>query len=238
VGTGGIVGSGGIVGTTVGTGGSVGTGGTGTGGATGTGGTTQVTLSCASPIAPTNGIIADFSDANTATNTWGPSTGLHGVTFSYPDGSDMVDTVDANGLHLTGTIAANATANTFGGGGLSFYACATVGTSSKVQFNIQGSAAGCTMTVQIRTFDQLPAEQNPSGGCYRDAGGSCFGYPATHVPVPSAPTDVAIPFSSFSGWSTADATQVVGLQWQFARTDPAASCTITNVTITDIKLLP
>jgi hypothetical protein len=253
LGTGGVVGTGGTLGTggSVGSGGTTssggaigtggGTGGAGTGGAPGTGGSTVVKLECTSPIVPANGSnggVTDFADFSATTGQWGPTDGLHGGAFGYAaSGSTIADTVDGSGLHLTGTIAA--TAGAYGGGGLSYHVCTTVAQFTRIQFTVQGSTSGCDMELQIRTFDQLPAEQNPGGGCYRDAGGSCFGFPHLKpVAVPTAtPTDVVKPLASFTNWSTANANQVVGLQWQLSNPSSASTCPI-DVTITNIKFLP
>ena len=99
------------------------------------------------------------------------------------------------------------------------------------------------MELQIKTFDQQPIDQSPAGGCYQDASAGCYNFPVVKqvaTPTEEAQT-VVTSLSDASNWSTENAGQVVGLQWQFTGTnvdsDAGAGCPI-DVTITDIKFLP
>jgi glucuronoarabinoxylan endo-1,4-beta-xylanase len=197
-------------------------------------------LDCADPVTPSNvvsGGVTDFTDWAGATGKWGSPNGLYGAVYAYsgPNGSMVMQNVDTanKDLHITGSVAAG----DYGGAGLAFYDCATVASFSAVQFTVSGSAPGCELDLQIKTFDQQPTSQNPPGGC---DSGSCYNFPdyaSIAVPTATAQTIVA-PLSGFSTWSSADATQVVGLQWQFNGNDVGAegSCPI-DVAITGIRFL-
>jgi len=199
-------------------------------------------LDCADPVTPDNlvsGGVTDFTDWAGSTGKWGSPNGLYGAVYAYsgPKGSMVSANVDTsnNDLHVTGSVAAG----DYGGAGLAFFDCATVASFSQVQFTVSGSAPGCELDLQIKTFDQQPSSQTPPGGCSLEAG-SCYNFPtfaSIAVPTSTAQT-ITSPLSSFSTWSSADVTQVVGLQWQFSGTDvdPGASCPI-DVAITDIKFL-
>jgi glucuronoarabinoxylan endo-1,4-beta-xylanase len=200
-------------------------------------------LDCSAAVVPDNGEnggVTDFTDWKGSIGKWGDLQGLYGAIYAYagPNGSTMSANVDTTNkdLHLTGAVAAG----DYGGGGLAFYDCATVALFSQVEFTISGSAPGCDLELQIKTFDQQPTSQVPAGGCDLDAG-SCYNFPdATQVAVPTATAQtVMVPLSSFSNWSAANAGQVVGLQWQFTGTsvDAGSTCPI-DVAITGIQFLP
>jgi hypothetical protein len=191
-------------------------------------------------------LVTDFSDYSTTTGKWGSTSGLYGAVYGYPGtkGSTMTGTVDATAknLHLVGAI----NAGDYAGGGLSFYACATAASYTKVSFSLTGSfggtASACDLELQIQTFDQRPTTQTPPGGCDASAG-SCYGYPVkTKIGTPSSTTTtITLTLADFSKWSTANANQIVGLQWQItvptaSTTDDAAlpSCAA-DFTIDDIK---
>jgi len=237
-GTGGVVGTGGAGTGGAGSGGRVGTGGAGTGGAVGTGGSSAV-LNCAAAIVPansgTNGLVTNFSDWNATTKVWGSASNLNGTIFGYTDTANasttMTGTATTAGLHLTGTVG------TWAGGGLTFLECATVASFTQVRFTIaNATASSCAVEFQLQTFDKRPMEQVPAGGCKAD-GGTCFGFPAKGAIVSLSSTfgatAVTSALSGFSGWSTANANQVVGVQWQFT----GSSCPI-NVTISSVQFLP
>jgi len=206
----------------------LGSGGDSSGGSSGTGGSTQGVLNCGSPLTPTDGLVTDFSDYSASSGKWGDTSGLYGAGYGYPGatGSTMTGTVDATAknLHLVGTI----NAGDYAGGGLSFYACATADKYTKVSFSLTGSfggtASACDLELQVQTFDQRPTTQTPPGGCDSSAG-SCYGYPVkTKIGTPSSTaTTITLTLADFSKWSSANAKQIVGLQWQV--TVPTASTT-------------
>jgi hypothetical protein len=242
-----VCGNGGI--STGGAPGAGGNSGGGTGGSTGGTTSTSTGLNCAAAISPANltsGGVTDFTDWNAVTGKWGTTTGLYGMTYSYKDslGSSMSTSVDqaSKTLHGTGSVVAGG----YGGMGLGFHVCATVASFTQVQFNVKGSSPGCEMELQIKTWDQQPTSPSPGGGCDL-AAGSCYGFPVTknvvdlQTPITTL-TPVTLPLANFSGWSAANAAQVLGLQWQFTRSpvDPDAStagCPI-DVSITNVKFLP
>lgn len=184
--------------------------------------------------------MTDFSDYSTTTGKWGSPTGIYGAIYSY-GGANTSTTMKATvegtpkGLHLTGSVMSS----DWGGGGVSFNVCSTVASFTQVQFSLVGTSPGCDLELQIQTFDQRPTTQVPAGGCTAN----CYGFPVVKkVAVPSATSaTITTPLSSFSNWSTANANQVVGLQWQFTGTqldpDAGVGCPI-DVTIGNIKFLP
>jgi glucuronoarabinoxylan endo-1,4-beta-xylanase len=202
-------------------------------------------LDCSAAIVPNNlgeGGVTDFSDWKDS--KWGDCRGLCGYMYGYASsGSTMSTEVKAGAKKLDVTGMVMSGSNTYGGTGLSFLACATVTSFSRVQFTVSGSWPGCDMELQIKTFDQQPITQNPAGGCYQDASAGCYNFPVMkQVAAPSAePTTVTVPLSDITNWSAQNAGQVVGLQWQWtvnSKLDPdaGAGCPIT-ATITDVKFL-
>lgn len=156
----------------------------------------------------------------------------------------MTGTVDttAMNLHLVGTV----NAGDYAGGGLGFYACATAASYTKVSFTLAGSFSGtateCDLELQIQTFDQRPNNQTPPGGC--DPSGSCYGYPvAKKIGTPSStPSTITLNLADFANWSSANAKQVVGLQWQVTvptgtvgTDDAGTSSCAADFTVDDVK---
>ena len=143
------------------------------------------------------------------------------------------------GLHIAGSVTYGN--NGYAGGGLKFFSCVTLASFTRLSFDIYGSAAGCTIEVQLQTFDQRPVEQNPPGACKDDGGSSCFNFPARSNVVnasslmASPGTTVSTWLSTFSNWSTATAGQVVAIQWQF--TTSGGTCR-PDATVTNVKFLP
>lgn len=225
--------------------------GPGAGGAPGAGGTTASAaicanssgLICSAPVVPANGTsggVTDLTDWNPSCYHWGSNPGLFGAIYDYAESKSLMKvTVDGTPkvLHFKGTVASGS----YGGGGLGFFVCASVASFTQIQFSVTGTSPGCDLELQIQTFDQRPTNQTPAGGC--DPAGSCYGFPvAKKVAIlPATALPVTKLLSDFSGWSTTNANQVVGLQWQFTGTqldpDASAGCPI-DVTITDIKFLP
>ena len=226
-----------------GSGGS-GEGGSGGSGEGGSGGSTS--QACLSPIVPANGTsggVTDFGDYSTTTGKWGSTSGLYGPIYAYKGpNSSMTAKVETTGektLHATGAVAPG----DYAGAGVSFAVCATVAEFTQVQFTISGSIGDCALELQLKTFDQTPTTGDPPGGCDSSTT-SCYGYPAfKQIVVPtSTATDVVKPLANFSGWSAANARQVVGLQWQLTKapaSDPDAgtSCAI-DIQLDNIKFLP
>jgi hypothetical protein len=231
-----------------GSGGSGETGGSGgSGGSGGVGGSSSTTcptsgsdptLDCKNAIVPANGSnggVTDFSDYATCSGKWGTKSNLYGPIYGYAGkSSSLKSEVTSGGLHMTGSVVAD----DYGGGGISFNVCATVASFTKIQFTISGSAPGCDLELQIKTYDQVPTDQG--GGC---SASSCYSFPvAKQVAVlSSSSTEISKTLATdFSPWNSTNAGQVVGLQWQFTGTnldgDAGTSCPI-DVTITKIKFM-
>ena len=201
-------------------------------------------LDCANAIIPNNGGeggITDFTDWKGSTSKWGDANGLNGNVYAYHDGdrSSMTANVDtaAKTFHITGSVMSGS----YAGAGLSFLQCVTVASFTKVQFTLSGSSPGCDLELQIKTFNQQPTSQSPAGGCDQDAG-NCYNFPvAKMVAVPATdPTTVTANLADFANWSTDNAGQVVGMQWQFtgANVDPdsGVGCPI-DISVTGIKFV-
>ena len=200
-------------------------------------------LDCSAAVVPSNltkGGVTDFSDYKSG--TWGDTQGLYGNTYAYYGPKSTMNAgvqASAKKMHITGSVMPG----DYAGAGLSFSACATVDSFSQVQFSVSGSSPKCDMELQIKTFDQQPITQTPAGSCLQDASAGCYNFPVMkRVAVPSSDsTTVTTNLSDFSNWSSDNAKQVVGMQWQFtpnSSLDPDAGvgCDIT-VDISDIKFL-
>lgn len=227
----------------------------GTRGTSGTGGSTTITIedasvpiSCASPIVPDNGnppdngVVTDFSHWDPANPVWGRSANLSGTLFkNNGSGATIGDPkVEGNppGMHLAGAIPVSST----GGGGLRFSRCATVTSFNYVRFTYYGGAPGCKVDLLIHTYSQSTG----GGGCRLDGGGNCNDFPLVTGVVDvttaaSLPTLVTKPLASFKAtngsWSTADAEQVVGIEWRFTNTGTASPCGV-DFTVTGVAFLP
>ncbi|MES1165226.1 MAG: hypothetical protein ABUR63_05685, partial [Verrucomicrobiota bacterium] len=201
-------------------------------------------LDCTAALVPNNGVsggVTDFTDWNGMTGKWGDPNGLYGTIYSYagPMGSTLSAMVDGTKLHATGGI----TAGDYGGIGVGFSVCATVAAFSQIQFDLAGSSPGCDLELQIKTYAQQPNNATPAGGCDPNAADGCYHFPVIRqVAVPSATSmTIVTPLARANGWPGMNATQVVGLQWQWTGTnvsgDAGATCPI-DVTVTNIKFLP
>jgi hypothetical protein len=191
------------------------------------------------------GGVTDFTDWSASSSKWGDPLGLSGYVYPYHGpvpGSATSASVDntATALHASGTVMPG----DYCGTGLSFLACTTVVSFSALEFTLSGEplGAGCEMELQVKTFEQQPVTQTPAGGCYQDAGTSCYNFPTLkQVAVPTAdPTTVVVPLDSITSWSPENAAQVVGLQWQFTAPgldpDAGVGCPF-DVYITNIRFL-
>ena len=129
----------------------------------------------------------------------------------------------------------------WGGAGLTFLSCATVASFTKISFDVYGQAAGCTIELQLQTFSQRPTDQDSSrrlreGG--RRHGLLRFPVKSQVVDLATAvttPKTVSVTLYTMTNWAASAATQIVGIQWQFAST--GGSCT-PNATFTNIKFVP
>jgi len=193
-------------------------------------------LNCAAPVMlHADGHLVDFSpqEWSNSSGKWCDESGYHGSIYSYKNAAQFpsdvnMQRVDADeAFHLVLGVSGGQ----YGGGGLAFEGgCMDLSAFSGIKFTAaiaSGSQANCPLQLQLPTFDQRPMNQSPPGGC-DSAAGSCFNYPtATALPSlssdPANPTQVVLPFTSFSRIDGA-LTQVVGLQWQVNATGGA--CTV------------
>jgi hypothetical protein len=214
------------------------------GGATGTGGASTVpTLACTPGFQPAAPLITDFS-----ATTWNGTTGKFGTTgnvtgslFTYSStGSTMQSMIDNNAenLVLYGSVVAP---GGYAGGGLSFDQCINTSVYTGVQFTLGGTTSGCTLKLQVQTFDEKPVDQG--GGC----AASCYVLPSvtlTSIASPSTPTTVH--FSDLTGGLPATAAgiekEIIGLQWQFESPPPVGdggqpNCTGISLTIDSVSFV-
>jgi len=203
-------------------------------------GGTVIPYNCATPLALTGGTVTNFSDWNSATSTWGNRSRLSGGLFQYQAAGATINPLKVEGtplgIHITGTIPSG-----YGGVVLRFDQCTNVSANIAVGFDIYGKAKGCRWEVIIQNWDQRPVDETPPGGCLQDAGTACYKSPGVfpnldlQTDIPStAPASVVKLYSTFSNWTAAKATQVIGLQWQF--TSLTANPTIENTCTIDVTI--
>jgi hypothetical protein len=198
-------------------------------------------LNCSAALQPTGGLVTSFADYSNATGQWGPAGGLQGSRFAYgggpADASVPTETATVDVVAQNLRLQLSVLANGYAGGGISFDSCVTAAAYTQLQFTITGTLDGCPYQVQLQTFEQRPTTLNPPGGCTSN----CNRYPpatglATPNGVGTTPVTVTIPFTSFSGWTSNMATELVGIQWQ-VNSSPGA-CSAVDIRIDDVKFVP
>ena len=238
-GTGGGGGSGGVITGNGGSGGSTGTG--------GAGGTTTTALSCSPGVNPSSALLADFS-ANTwraSAGKWGVVGNLTGSIFAYHGSSAgtawnsaTVDTT-AEDLVASGTVDGG----DYAGVGMAFDQCVNTTTWKGISFTLGGTTGGCSVQLQVQTFEQQATSNK--GGCVADpdAGVSCYSFPKLTLPS-SAGTQTVL-WSDLSGGIPTDpnaiAAEILGFQWQMVTNAPGDGgaqqpCTV-NMTIDDVSFV-
>jgi len=194
-------------------------------------------LNCAAPfMLHPDGHLVDFSDREwkSSTGKWCDESGYHGSIYGYTNSAMFPNDTHTQGVPADGAfhLALTVTGGQYGGGGLAFEGgCMDLNAFTGIKFTAaiaSGSQANCPLQLQLPTFEQRPTTQNPPGGC-DSAAGSCFNYPtATALPSlssdPANPTQVVLPFTSFSRVTTGTLAQIVGIQWQVNATGGA--CTV------------
>jgi hypothetical protein len=105
----------------------------------------------------------------------------------------------------------------------------TTASFTKILFDVYGSAAGCTIDLQLQTFDQRPNNQTPPGGC--NPSGTCYTFPhiVVNPTLTSTPTTVTTTLSTMTNWTAAEGAQIVGIQWQFTGSTCTPGATFTNI---------
>jgi|GEM_PF-2673565 len=225
--TGGASATGGHAGAGVG----VGTGGVvGAAGAAGTSGVVGCNASN-TIVAPADGIIATFTDANGGVEIGG---GVYGLVWPPMQTSEPF-MVTSGFLHMTpsGTMVHWVV--------VYFDSCIDASAFSGVQFSISGSSSGCT--VEYKTEDSVQLQGDlPFGGrhgiCSQTVTpGACGGQAAaiTTAQITTFPQTLKMPFvgGPFAGSTQmpVDKTKLTQLVWQFAA---SPSC-VTDITVDDIK---
>jgi hypothetical protein len=129
------------------------------------------------------------------------------------------------GLHLVGSTSSTA----YAGGILTFLSCVTTASFTKILFDVYGSAAGCTIDLQLQTFDQRPNDATPPGGF--NPSGTCYTFPhiAISTTLTSTPQTVTTTLSNMTNWTASASTQIVGVQWQFTGNPCTPGATFTNI---------
>jgi hypothetical protein len=227
-----------------GAGGSTGTGGTsgtvdtgGTGGAAG--GRDDLARDCTAAntsVAPSDGLIADFTDTDGGINL------VNGELAAFPNGSSAVLTYSTTGaaLHVTGEIGATSQYQ-YPNMILGFGSCIDATAFSGVQFSISGSYSGCTM--QYATADV--EHQDETSGAPAATGPLGSYPPQTTIPptqLTSTPQTLRMPFgapaSRGNPATPLDKAKLIFALWQFtvapATGDAATSCVV-DITVDDVR---
>ena len=186
---------------------------------------------CAAAVAPPSGLITDFTSFDTTGGgRWTSSNGLSGIRFWYHGGTST-STFDFDATKSDLRLVASVVAASYAGGGILFDVCETAGTNTRLQFTVTGTT-NCGVELQLQTYAQKPSTDMPAGGC---ATGTCSTYPrAASLSVATSP--VTVTFTSMTNWTTASASQLVGIQWQVT-SSASAACTA-DLHFDNVKLLP
>jgi hypothetical protein len=140
-----------------------------------------------------------------------------------------VDTTQA-----TAVLAGNVAASGYAGGGMSLDgACANAADYRGIQFTLGGTAAGCDIIFQIRTYAQLPTSAN--GVC----ASNCYQFPQVKLATTTGLTVVTFAMLTDTGQPAAAADiakSIMGLQWQL-QSPAGKACTGVKLTIDDVKFV-
>ena len=226
--------------------------GTGIGGSSGAGGGggASVLVGCTAAntsTAPSNGLIADFSDP-----AGGPDAGgieIMGGIVTWGGGTlggpgSPTYTTSGGALNITESAPATSAAQ-YVGLEVYFNNCVDASAFAGVQFTISGSFSGCT--IQYATDDSAHGDATlpmPNPHATGPAGSYWLQAPLTVAEVTSTPMTVSMPFTGAgapSGGSpdglALDPTKLEGVLWQLtiaANAGGAPGCTA-NLTIDDVK---
>ena len=220
---------------------------TGTGGTGGTGPTcgSNVTTGCTAAttvLAPSNGIIADFSGADGGIPIMGGLTVYGGTAQpSYTVNTGSVDVSEAAGASAAGP--------RYAGFVLFFNNCVNACAFQGVSFSIKGSIDGCTMQFSSNFTEDVcndgTTNTDPKGSYKFDAGATCPAYspqvPITGITATAQTIKVSFTDTKLIGGvpdMTVDNGHLTGVQWQFTIAqagDGAPSACIANINISDVK---
>lgn len=219
---------------TSGSAGAAGTGGAprGTGGSSNSGGAGgRLMCDGVEPISPPNGIVSDFASITPSGNSWTASNGVTGWSFAYHGGAPSIATAQlgalAHDLHCTASVG-NVS---YAGCGIVINSCLTAGANAALRFSVTGKST-CDVALQIQTYERKPFTDTPPGGCTA----ACGNY-ASSTSLSLSPSPVTVPLSTLTNWTTASASQIVGLEWQMTIPAGKTSCTA-DLRFDDIQLVP
>ena len=231
-GTGGTSSTAGTTGTTGGTSSTAGTTGTaGSAGASSTG-----PFACTAPAAATCNSWTTF--AQSTTNSFGSGMFVGGITTF---GTTLMRDTSTDNIHVTGMV------DGYGYGfGLYFQTCVDLHAYTGVSFKLKGTAGTTPMlTFQVQTnpdYPWMPRPMDMKGGCtamdITNPFGECVA-PNKSIPVTATEATVSVLFTDLMGGkptATADATQVLGIQWGFPWTGMATGNYAFDVTVSDLTL--
>jgi hypothetical protein len=241
-GNGGTTGAGGGAGGTTGAGGGAGaSGASGAGGrGGGGGGTGGATLGCATSVAPTAALIADFPPIDggvTTINEGVPGGIVANAPTTEPAPSPTV-VGGAWNLSYVGLALAETAVVSFG---IYFSppdgACVDAHTYHGVSFKISGTISGCTLQVLLADSEKTSHTDDPMrGGC---SAAACD--PSQKMlTLPSVPTLMQIGWGDVSGGMPAgaiDATKLTSLGWQLTippAPDGGSGVCAADITIDDV----
>ena len=211
-------------------GGSSATGGSpsATGGAIGRDCTASNTL-----LAPTDGIVANFSDAD-------GGIGFVGRLLEFPfDGTAPTVSMAGGALHITQNAPVTTLAQ-YTGVAIGFGLCVDVTAFTGVQFKISGSVSGAC-TLQYMTGDSV--HQDAASGAPFATGSTGTYQPRTPIltsQISSTPTTLQMPFdgtvSHGNPSSPLNLAKIILLAWEFdiEATTNGADC-VADITIDDVK---
>jgi hypothetical protein len=158
---------------------------------------------------------------------WGDSTCcLTGGSFTYGEtGDELSLDVAAEVLNVTGTVGANG----YAGFGFWFGPCTDASAYSGVTFNIGGSSGETQIIFQVQTSRNYPIDDaNSKGECVGSWGDPCASN-EVEITVPDGGGVVQVAWAELTGGlpEAIDATELLGIQWQFNCGDAACDVAVT-----------
>ncbi len=172
------------------------------------------------------------------TNSWGSGMFTGGITVYGAGLTRVADGTDS--IHITGMVTG------YGYGfGLYFSTCSNLSKYTGVSYKVKGNAATTSAILQVPTNVDYPWQPMPTlmkGACsVPDASMAtslCLA-PNKSEPVTMTETTVTVAFTDLAGGmptTTADPTQVLGIQWALPWMPPATAYAA-DITVSDITLI-
>jgi hypothetical protein len=197
-------------------------------------------------IEPATALVTDFatpSGWNSTSGKWmTPGGNLTGGKYGY-GGIKAGTNISSSAVTVTDgtlTVIGNVDVADYAGFGMSFDQCVNTTRWNGVQFLLSGSAAGCHMLFELKTFEEQGASNG--GGCTAT---NCYQFPRVPVQIGSAP--VTVTFSQLENTGTPAmaedfAKEIIGFQWQLQSASPAdadggaqSACTGISVSVDDVS---